>query len=201
MFEDMGLTVRESRSYPVFEIKAVPGSERNWHSEAFKFDDYEHAVIVMREENCEPFLEDFDLNPRADLIQYLEGNGWEGPDASITISLYEYGYLFKDFGDGDWGVIHYDVRREKSSYGLPNCSKRLAFAVLDSDEIEDWEDEYCEEAEELTGLSHEEWSDLYTPSKLMDMNSIVGMLWEIFYGAYKLTEKEMLSFLREDVNG
>jgi len=201
MFRDMGLAVKDSRSYPVFEIESR-SVERNWHPETFEFDDYEHAVIVIRKEDCEPFLEDFNLNPRAKLIEYLEMNGWEGLDASLTISLYEYGYVFKDMGDGDWGVIHCDFSRGRSpSHRLPNCSRRLAFAVLGEDEIAEWEDEYCEEAAELTGLTHEVWSDLYTPSKLMDIDSVAGVLWDTFYGAYKLTEKSMLSFLQEDVNG
>lgn len=99
-------------------------------------------------------------------ISLLEEQGYQGPDVSLAISLFEYGLAWKDLGE-ETQFIHRNPNHQR-------WFDRIAFPndldVRKEFDWADWEDGLMS----FLGGSLEEWLEFPLPRKIQDLVSYYG---------------------------
>jgi len=116
----------------------------------------------------------------------LEAAGWKGPDASLEISLMEYGMAWKVLdepdADGDDVYFIYSLGRKKCEDGVVRLMFDRAGMSSSTDVRKQWDwafndgDRRTERTTpaQLTGLTEEEWDGLDFHCKVYDLFQLHG---------------------------
>ena len=114
-------------------------------------------------------------------IEKYKKEGYEGCDASLEISLFEYGIIWKRDvdGDNDWLFI-YNINEEEERYDCGWIDKIDELDNLDFNEVA----RFC-------GMTKEEWLKTELPRQVYDMFIYYGyenVFGSTYHGGFKIKE-------------
>jgi len=110
-------------------------------------------------------MDELHAKKKGKTIEDYEAEGYEGSDASLEISLFEYGLIWKDRRPEGYHFI-YGTSMDSNGYN------KFDSGWITSDRDFDWID--LKDVLSYTGLSEEEWAKLPLPNKVSDVFNYYG---------------------------